>query len=287
MSSTKSWRSRSRFIEVNVENNSLTFPFWSLMPCNLLILQESPSSWRISQFWTRHQPSQAKVQHANLSPCRLPDCHLRPVLRIWTGSYRDRAETTHYILLHTLLRIVKSLVSMFFQPVLQLPSLAWIPFHLYHSLTTFAVALHPWGLYFLDDLMVWPWYKREDHHCSIGPKCLAKIELKDTVQRVFDFLLRKESFVQGKMATVLISIVWFGLKLGVSAIYLAHFFVEDSGWSLDRWIGDDAWWIWEHTFSPPAYLAKPTRLSGHSIDAAQWGFVGLAGTSKEASKKGP
>ena len=41
-------------------------------------------------------------------------------------------------------------------------------------------------------------------------------------------------------------------------------------------------WIWEHTFS-----SKPTRLSGHSIDAAQWGFVGLAGTSKEASKKGP
>lgn len=108
------------------------------------------------------------------SPCRLPDCHLRPVLRIWTGSYRDRAETTHYILLHTLLRIVESLVSMFFQPVLQLPSLAWIPFHLYHSLTTFAVALHLWGLYFLDDLMVWPWYKREDHNCSIGPKCAAK-----------------------------------------------------------------------------------------------------------------
>ena len=33
----------------------------------------------------------------------------------------------------------------------------------------------------------------------------------------------------------------------------------------------------EHSFSPSVYLAKPTRFSGHSIDAAQWGFVGLAG----------
>lgn len=119
-----------------------------------------------------------------------------------------------------------------------------------------------------------------------APSVRRKIELKDTVQWVFHFLLRKQSFVQGKMATVLISIVWFGPKLGVSAIYFGPLFVEDSGQSLDRWIGDDRW-IWEHTFSPPAYLAKPTRLSGHSIDAAQWGFVGLAGTSKEASKKGP
>ena len=56
-------------------------------------------------------------------------------------------------------------------------------------------------------------------------------------------------------------------------------FRTELGW-VDRW-------IWENTFSPSAYLAKPTRFSGHSIDAAQWGFVGLAGTSKEASKKGP
>ena len=40
-------------------------------------------------------------------------------------------------------------------------------------------------------------------------------------------------------------------------------------------------------FQPTSIPGKTNRLSGHSIDAAQWGFVGLAGTSKEASKKGP